>query len=202
MTNKKTVPKLKFNGEYLPWVDSAKHLENSLTSKVCFNGSGIDTTSDLLQKRAIFFQKVHELKQAYGFYEPSTVCEIVRIFGCAFYGSPLWALNSEEHLKLNRSWNTTVKIIFDLPFQTHKRFVESLCNVPHLQSTLHGRYIGFINSLKSSKKPAMQVLFNVTANNLQSNTGQNLDYLLQKYKQYLGDGVNLEYMSLVSNYLT
>ena len=27
----------------------------------------------------------------------------------------------------------------------------------------------------------MQVLFNVTANNLQSNTGQNLDYLLQKY---------------------
>ena len=74
MTNKKTVPKLKLNGEFLPWVDSAKHLGNSLTTKVCFNGSGMDTTSDLLQKRAIFYQKVHELKQAYSFYEPSTVC--------------------------------------------------------------------------------------------------------------------------------
>ena len=115
-----SVPKLKLNGEDLPWVDSAKHLGNKLTVKLSNNPIGMDSNQDLLQKRAIFYQKVHELKQAYGFYEPSVICELIKIFGSSFYGSPLWALNSEEHLKLNRSWNTTVKIVFDLPFQTHK----------------------------------------------------------------------------------
>ena len=66
----------------------------------------MNNSSDLLQKRAIFFKKFHELKQAYGQYSPELVCETIRIFGTAFYGSPLWSLDSEEHLKLNRSWNT------------------------------------------------------------------------------------------------
>ena len=178
---KQTIPKVKLNGESLPWVDSAKHLGNNLTVKLQSNPIGMDTSSDLLQKRAIFYQKVHELKQAFSFYDPSMICELIKIFGMSFYGSPLWTLNSEEHLKLNRSWNTTVKIVFDLPFQTHKRFVESLCDVPHLQSILHGRYIGFVENLKKSQKPEMKLLFNMCENNQHSNTGQNLNFLKSTY---------------------
>ena len=77
---------------------------------------GMNTSADLLQKRAIFYQKIHELKQAFGFYMPSIICEIIKIYGTSFYGSPLWSLVSEEHLKLNRSWITVVKIVWDLPF--------------------------------------------------------------------------------------
>ena len=119
---------------------------------------GMDTTLDLLQKRAIFFQKVHEIKQAYGFYDPKVICEIVKIFGTSFYGSPLWSLGSDEHQRLNRSWNTAVKLIWNLPFQTHKRFIEDLTDVPHLQSTLHGRYVGFSKNLKDSNKSQMIVM--------------------------------------------
>ena len=43
---------------------------------------------DLPQKRAIFFQKFHELKQAFGFYDPKIICEIIKIFGTNFYRSP------------------------------------------------------------------------------------------------------------------
>lgn len=121
------------------------------------------------------------MKQAYGCYQPKLVCELIRIFGTAFYGSALWSLNCEDHLKLNRSWNTTVKMVFDLPFETHKRFVESLTPVPHLQSTLHGRYVGFLNNLKESKKPEIKLLFNICANDKSSNTGQNIDYLMKTY---------------------
>ena len=138
----------------------------------------MDTSSDLLQKRAIFYQKVHELKQAYGCYSPRLICEIIRIFGCSFYGSPLWSLESEEHLKLNRSWNTVVKLVWDLPFASHKRFVESLTEVPHLQSMLHGRYVGFIENLKSSSKLHLQALFNLCKQDQSSNTGQNISFLL------------------------
>ena len=49
------VPKVILNGEKLPWVPKAKHLENTSTSKKASNPLGIDSASDLLQKRAIFF---------------------------------------------------------------------------------------------------------------------------------------------------
>ena len=147
------VPEVFLNKEKLPWVLTAKHLGNKLTSKIFQNPCGMDSTSDLLQKRAIFFQKIHKIKQAYGFYDPKIVCEIVKIFGTSFYGSPLWSLRSAEHQQLNRSWNTVVKMIWNLPFQTHKRFVEDLTNVPHLQSVLHGRYVGFLKILKLQLNP-------------------------------------------------
>ena len=35
------------------------------------------------------------------------------IYSTALYGSTLWQLNSEEHFKLNRAWNTAVKMILD-----------------------------------------------------------------------------------------
>ena len=143
---------------------------------------GMDTSADLLQKRAIFFQKVHEIKQGYGFYNPRLILEIIRIFGCSFYGSPLWSLKSEEHQKLNRSWNTVMKMVWDLPYATHNRFLESMCDIPHLQSMLHGRYIGFIDNISSTKKTHLQMLFNLCKQDQSCNTGQNIQYLLTSFE--------------------
>ena len=61
------VKPLILNENELPWVERASHLGNTLTTKITQNPLGMDTSADLLQKRAISFQKVHELKQAYGF---------------------------------------------------------------------------------------------------------------------------------------
>ena len=175
------VKPLILNDNDLPWVERASHLGNTLTTKITQNPLGMDTSSDLLQKRAIFFQKVHELKQAYGFYNPDIILEIINIFGCSFYGSPLWTLNSEEHKKLNRSWNTVIKMVWDLPFATHKRFLESLTNIPHIQSMLHGRYVGFIGNLKSTSKPHLKMLFNMCKYDQSCNTGQNVDFLSREW---------------------
>ena len=93
-------------------------------------------------------------------------------------------LGQEEHLKLNRSWNTVVKMVWDLPFAAHKRFVESLTNVPHLQSILHGRYIGFLENLRNSKKIQLKMLLNICNNDYASNTGQNIAYLVKTYEAH------------------
>ena len=77
-----------------------------------------------------------------------------------------------------------MKLIFNLPFETHTRFVESLTSVPHLKSTLHARYIGFLERIKGSKKPQIKMLFNYSKNNNQSNTGQNITYLMNTYNVY------------------
>ena len=180
--HERVIKPLKLNDDDLPWVKKALHLGNTLTTEISKTLLQMKTSSDLLQKRAIFFENVHELKQAYGFYEPKVICEIIRIFGTSFYGSPLWDLTSEEHLKLNRSWNTVIKILWDLPYATHKRYLESLTEVPHIQSTLHSRYLGFISNLNESKKPHLQMLFHLCHRNHLSNTGRNISYLQDQYE--------------------
>ena len=74
-----------------------------------------------------------------------------------------------------------VKIDHDLPYETHKRFIESLTDFPHLQSMLHGRYIGFIENLKNSNKHEIKLLYQLCISNMRSNTGKNCQYLMHTY---------------------
>ena len=56
-TKKRIVHKLKLNGDDLPWVQKAKHLGNSLTTDISMAHYGMNTSADLLQKRAIFLSE-------------------------------------------------------------------------------------------------------------------------------------------------
>ena len=169
------------NGNPLPWVNTAKHLGNLLSSEVSLNPVIGDMSSDLLQKKAIFFSRVHEFLQLYGYCDPRMVVELIRIFATSFYGSPLWNMNSDEYGKLTRSWNTTLKMVWNLPYATHKRFLESLTEVPHLQSTLHSRYAGFLYSLMASSKPQVKMMSIICQDNLSTQTGQNIRLMLNLY---------------------
>ena len=170
------------NGDKLPWVSTAKHLGNHLSSKLNFSFLCPETKTDLLCKRAILFQKVHEVMQQFGYLHPELVVKLLSVYSTALYGSTLWQVNSAEHLQLNKSWNIAMKIIWDLPYATHTRFLESLSPVPHLESVLTGRYIGFLNSLMSSSNCALSLIFNNCKSNLSSQTGQNIGYLMAKHK--------------------
>ena len=72
-------------------------------------------------------------------------------------------------------------MIWDLPHPTHTRFLESLSPVPHLEPVLHRRYLGFIQNLKKSSKPLLQLIFSSSSQDLRSLTGQNINYLKLKY---------------------
>ena len=56
-----------------------------------------------------------------------------------------------------------------------------MTEVPHLQTTLHSRYVGFISNLKDSAKPQLQMLFSIGQNNQLSNTGRNISELQKEY---------------------
>ena len=66
-----------------------------------------------------------------------------------------------------------------LPHPTQRKYLESLSPIPHLESTLTGRYIGFVDSLAKSKKPLLKLLFSLCGSNLGSQTGQNIKFLHQ-----------------------
>ena len=170
------------NGDKLPWVSTAKHLGNHLSSKLNLSFFSPETRTDLLCKRAILFEKVHEVMQQFGYLKPELVIKLLCVYSTALYGSNLWQVNSAEHLQLNKSWNTAMKIIWDLPFATHTRFLESLSPVPHLESVLTGRYLGFLNNFLKTSNSALGLIFSNCKNNISSQTGQNIKYLMDKHK--------------------
>ena len=129
----------------------------------------------------MFFDNVHQIQQKFGPYDPKLTLKLVSVYSTSMYGSSLWQLNSEEHQKLCRSWNTAVKIIWDLPYATHTKLLEEICPVPHLESLLYSRYIGFADSISNSNKGILRLLFSNCAYNWQSVTGQNLFYLCKKF---------------------
>ena len=120
--------------------------------------------------------------------EPKLVINLLSVYSTALYGSNLWQVNSVEYQKLIRSWNTAVKIIYDLPYSTHVRLLEPLSPVPRLESVLTSRYLGFVENLSKSAKPPVKLLFELSNSDLGSQTGQNIGFLLAKHsKQTLGD---------------
>ena len=129
------VLQVQLNGDNLPWVDTAKHLGNHLSSKLNLSSYIPETSTDLLKKRAILFDRVHQIQQQFGYLNPRMVVKLLSIYSTSLYGSCLWEVDSGQFEKLIRSWNMAVK-------QTggsHTQLVPDLLNnspAPHLESVL------------------------------------------------------------------
>ena len=101
------------NGQQLPYVSEIKHLGNILQ---------IDNslTNDCNVKRAKFISKLHSLRQEFYFADPLTVVKLYNIYTCDFYGSQIWDFHNSNVLKLYNSWNVSIRILFDVPRNTHR----------------------------------------------------------------------------------
>ena len=54
--------------------------------------------------------------------------------------------------------------------------------VPHLESVLTGRYLGFLNNFFRSDNLALVLIFSSCKSDMSTKTGQNINYLLDKHK--------------------
>ena len=70
---------------------------------------------------AKFIDKCVELREQLHFAAPSQVIQAVQADA---YGSMLWRLDSEAAEQYFKSWNTFVKLVFDIPMSTFTYLVE------------------------------------------------------------------------------
>ena len=89
---------MKLCGDDLPWVTNVKHLSSYLEDKI----DGMK--KDVKMKRVQFINKNHEPIQE------------------------LWDLSGREVEMVENSWNTSVRLMFDLPRTTHRRFIVGISN--------------------------------------------------------------------------
>ena len=73
---------------------------------------------------------------------------------------------------LEKSYNVSVRRMFDLPRESSSYFIEGLTNCPHLRSVLVKRFLKFVGKLKESVKT--RKMLNLIKHDVRSVTGRNL----------------------------
>ena len=155
------------NGMPLPFVTNVKHIGNLLESDNSMQ-------KDISIKRAQFISKVHSLNQEFHFSNPLFVVKLYNIYACSFHASSIWDLYSDNVNKLYTSWNRAIRILFDVPYDTHRYFIEPISDSFHIKTMLCSRYVSFYDSLCKSSKLCIRILNYLCKNDLTTVHSRNL----------------------------
>ena len=161
------LPPVYLNEDELPWKEHVNHLGTTLHS---------DCTSDkdLQEKRGSFISTNYNLNQEFEHVPPEVKLKMFRLYNSHFTNSKVWSFSSESFDMLCRSYNKNLRIIYDLPLETHNWIIEDLSGGNHIRTMILSRYITFVGSLVNHKSAAIRSLFSKISSNVLTTIGANL----------------------------
>ena len=169
--DKEKLSKVKLNGDPLPWKDKVNHLGTTLASDCT-------TSGDVMQKRSTFIQTCYNLNQEFAFANEEVRLRMLRLYNTAFYGSNTWLFSSQEVLKFGKTWNINLRILLDLPRNTHCWIVEDLTNGRHLRQMIMSRFLKYVKSVAKNKRDSVRCLYNICKDDIKTTTGSNIRTVL------------------------
>ena len=160
---------LLLHGMALPWVKTGTHLGNELHQSC-------NMEFDAKCKRGSFISNSTDIREMFNFAYPDQVLSAVSTYTCHFYGAMLWDLFGDAAGQVFRSWNTCVKLAWDLPRGTHNYFVDNLLSgsLPSVRERLLSQYVGFFQNLLKSACWEIRILARIVSTDRGSTTGKNL----------------------------
>ena len=136
--------------------------------------SDCTSASDIQNKRAAFISRQYSLNQEFAFASHENKLEMCRLYNTAFYGSNCWDFTSDEFERFGRSWNSNLRIMFDLPRDTHCWIVEELSDGRHFKQMVFSRFTKYLELLATNKKPFIRCLYDLVSNDVSTLTGSNI----------------------------
>ena len=124
-------------------------------------------------KNAKYVGKNVEINQEFFFAHPETKLKINQIYNSHYTSSPLWNLFGIGAKKIESSYNTSVKIMLGLPYDSHRCLIEPLTGSQHVKKLLILMFLGFMVGISKSRKEAVKVLMNTAKEDVRSVTGRN-----------------------------
>ena len=125
-------------------------------------------------KNGKYIDKNNSLCQEFHYAHPKVKTKLNGIYNSHFTGSQLWKLGSKGLDKLEATYNRSIKIMFDLPWATHRYLLEPLTETPHMIRLLIRRYLSFLDKVQQSSKEAPKQLLEIARNDVMTTTGSNL----------------------------
>ena len=165
--NKEQLGKITLNGDVLPWKEKVNHLGYTLTSDC-------SSACDIMEKRASFISRQYSLNQEFSFAKPEIKMKMCRLYNTAFYGSNCWDFSSEEFGKFAKSWNVNLRILYDLPRESHCWIVEELSGGKHFLQMIYSRFTKYLSVLKLNKRAFIRTLYGIASGDVRSPTGSNV----------------------------
>ena len=138
----------------------------------------------MVMKRGCFIGRVNSLLQEFHNISPKLQIQLINSFATSLYGSSLWDLYSVECEKLFKTWNTTIRNVLKIYWATHRQFIETLSEFPHLKVALLSWYINFYHSLKTCPQFSIRYLTQIMNNNKQSHMRKTLNLIVRKLTFY------------------
>ena len=195
LRKQRTLPNLTLCENPLPWVDKIKHLGNMVSNVI--DGGQLD----MKVKNARYIEKNNSLCQELHFAHPQAKVKVNNIYNSHFTGSQLWKFGSRGMEKLEATYNRSIKVMFNLPWATHRYMMEPLTGLPHIRRILVRRYLSFIRKIQSSEKVALRKLLDVAKNDVRTTTGTNLRTIMlysnkNSIDEVLDDNIDIEYHTI------
>ena len=168
---KSNLASIKLNGDVLPWKEKVNHLGFTLTSDR-------SSASDIMEKRATFISTVYSLNQEFAFASPEIRLKMCRLYNTAFYGSNCWEFSSNQMDSFSKTWNVNLRILYDLPRETHCWVIEALSGGRHFRQMIYSRFLKYLTVLKKNKRPFLRTLHNIVLDDVKTLTGSNVRRIL------------------------
>ena len=176
LQNKRPLPELELCGNYLPWVGKIVHLGMTITNEKTI----LETNMNI--KKARYVAKNIELNQEFYFASEISKLKINDVYNFSWYGSVLYNLYCTEYIKLESSYNRSIKMMLDLPYGTHRSLIEPISERRHLRKTFARRFLGMINNIRKSKKPILRCLLSEIERDVRPTSGRNLRMIMLQTK--------------------
>ena len=163
---------LTLDGKMLPWVPSATHLGHEI------HESGT-MELDARQKKYKFISDSVDIRETFGFASPTEVLRAIKVYCGAFYGSMLWDLGGPGAGQVFKSWNTCIKLTWQVPRATRSYFVDQLLasDVTSVKTDIMTRYTKFLKSLNNSPSSEVSIMANIASRDVRSVTGSNIAHI-------------------------
>ena len=91
-----------------------------------------------------------EVREALRFAQPLHVLRAIEVMCMDAYGSMLWNLESDKAEQFFKSWNTCVKLVYNVPLSTFTYLVEGYLasNLISMRNKVLAQYAGFFRNLR------------------------------------------------------
>ena len=122
----------------------------------------------------MYIQKNISISQEFHFANPQCKIMINNIYNMHMTGFQLWNLFGEGAKRMIGTYNRSIKTMCNLPYDTHRYFMEHLSTKDHIWTSMLSRYLGFIKAIEISSKGPLRRLLNTCKNDVRSITGSNL----------------------------
>ena len=108
LKKERNLKNIKLKGRDLPWVDAAKHLGRRI------GPTNHGVALDLVEKRALYINRVNELNQEFHYAHPLTKVKINNNFNTHFYGSQLKLRSTTTLIPISMVRNCGICLVLKL----------------------------------------------------------------------------------------